>query len=89
MQFIFPEADNRPHSATVRFHVKKQCFPEGVFNVDTRKITQLCSSDLCNAGFAKKRRAVLNLFSVLAYENSHKFAALFLAAAGLHDASCS
>ena len=73
------------------FHgdVKNQCFPENVFNVDTRKITQLCSSELCNAGFAKKERAVLNLFSVLAYENSFTFAVLFFAAAGSHDVSCS
>ena len=73
------------------FHgdVRNQCFPESVCNVDTRRTTQLCSPELCNAGFAKKERAVLNLFSVLTHANSHKFAVLFLAAAGSRDASCS
>ena len=52
------------------FHgdVKKHGFPETVFNVDTRKFIQLCSAELCNAGFAKNMCAVLKLFSVLTYE---------------------
>ena len=38
------------------FHgdVKKQCFPETVCHVDTRKFQQLCSAVLCNTGFVKK-----------------------------------